>query len=233
MMKSSDVKEYIKNNQEQAVASWMNYLNQVRLDNLLSVLAQQDVNLRAVLGSVDQALKKIGEEIVGRNRGGLKGMHGFIAEVAEVGVGNAKEQIIGNETIYTLVDDNGPVDLVRNGIDIQQKFSMAGGLFSLGAVAEHMKKYPDYVNSGGKYQIPRDHYENLRKLRGITNEKEAIRALAGSGDGPSIREWRRIHKLIKTEKIQFETLEPSNFEYSDVQRGVYESTLEAEKESIR
>lgn len=227
------MKEYIKSNQEQAVASWINYLNQVRLDNLLSVLAQQDVNLRAALGSVDEALKKIGEEIVGRNRGGLKGMHGFIAEVAEVGVGNAKEQILGNETIYTLVDDNGPVDLVRNGIDIQQKFSVDGGRFSLGLVAEHMKKYPDYVNSGGKYQIPRNHYEVLRKLRGITNEKDAARLLTSSGDGPSIREWRRIHKLIKTEKIQFETLEPSNFEYRDVQRGVYESTLEAEKESVR
>lgn len=232
-MKSSDVKEYIKNNQEQAVASWINYLNQIRLDNFLSALAQQDVNLKAALGSIDEALKKIGEEIVGRNRGGLKGMHGFIAEVAEVGVGNAKERILGNEPIYTLLDDNGPVDLVRNGIDIQQKFSMAGGQFSLGAVAEHMKKYPDYVSSGGKYQIPRDHYEVLQKLRGLTNEKDAIRVLAGNADGPSIREWRRVQKLLETERIQFETLGPSNFKYSDVQRGVYESTLEAEKESLR
>lgn len=232
-MKSSDVKEYIKSTQEQAVASWINYLNQVRLDNLLSTLAQQDVNLRTALGSVDEALKKIGQEIVGRNRGGLKGMHGFIAEVAEVGVGNAKEQILGQEAIYTLLDDNGPVDLVRNGIDIQQKFSMAGGQFSLGAVAEHIKKYPDYVNNGGKYQIPRDHYDALRTLLGIKNEKDAVRLLSSSGDGPSTKEWRRIHRLFKTEGIQFETLEPSNFEYGDVQRGRYGSTLEAEKESLR
>lgn len=227
------MKEIVKSNQEQAVASWVNYLNQVRLDNLLSALAQHDLNLRDALGSVDEALRRIGEEIVGKNRGGLKGMHGFIAEVAEVGVGNAKELILGKEAIYTLKDDNGPVDLVRNGIDIQQKFSLAGGRFSLGAVAEHMQKYPDYVNSGGKYQIPRDHYEVVRKLRGITQEKDAIRLLTRSGGGPSMREWRRIHKLIETDSIQLETLEPANFEYSDVQRGVYESTLEAEKESLR
>lgn len=227
------MKEFFKRNQEQAVASWVNYLNQVRLDNLLSALAQQDQNLRNALGSVNEALEKIGVEIVGRNRGGLKGMHGFIAEVAEVGVGNAKELILGEEAIFMLMNDNGPVDLVRNGIDIQQKFSMAGGRFSLGAVAEHMQKYPDYLNNGGRYQIPRDHYEVVRKLRGITAEKDAIRLLTSSGDGPSIREWRRINQLIETESIQFEALEPANFEYSEVQRGVYESTLEAEKDSLR
>lgn len=227
------MKEIVKSNQEQAVASWVNYLNQVRLDNLLSALAQQDLNLRDALGSVDEALRRIGEEIVGKNLGGLKGMHGFIAEVAEVGVGNAKELILGKEAIYTLKGDNGPVDLVRNGVDIQLKFSLAGGRFSLGAVAEHMQKYPDYVNSGGKYQIPRDHYEVVQKLRGITKEKDAIRLLTNSGDGPSIREWRRTHKLIATESIQFETLEPANFEYSEVQSGVYETTLEAEKDSLR
>ena len=72
-----------KSNQEQAVAAWVNYLNQLRLDNLLNTFRQQDVNLEDALASVDEAIRKIDLEVVAANRGGVKGMHGFIAEVAE------------------------------------------------------------------------------------------------------------------------------------------------------
>ncbi|MGY1934198.1 hypothetical protein [Nocardia gipuzkoensis] len=145
-----DAAEFVTGAQEQAVASWVSYLNQLRIDNLLSALSQQDEHLRDALTSVDEAVKKIDLEVVAANRGGQHGMHGFIAEIAEVGIGNARNQILGHEAVYQWVNDNGPVDLMRGSVQIQQKFVAAGGRFSLGAIAEHLQRYPEYVRNGGK-----------------------------------------------------------------------------------
>ena len=85
-----NVERTIKSGQEQAVAAWINHLNQVRLDELFEAWRQQDINLERAQDSLDEARKLIFEQIIARDRGGLKGMHGFIAEVAEVGVRNAE-----------------------------------------------------------------------------------------------------------------------------------------------
>lgn len=228
----NDFTKFIKSNQEQAVASWVNYLNQVRIDQLLSSFRQQDENLLNALSSVDEAIKRINLEVVTSNRGGQHGMHGFIAELAEVGIGNARKQILGQDSVYQWVNDNGPVDLVRSGVDIQQKFVASGGRFSLGAIAEHLEKYPDYVKNGGKYQIPRDHFEVVERLRSMPPE-EAGKLLSRSGDGPSFTDWRRIDAFFRQGSIDLESLEPSTLEYRQVQRGVYESTMAAEENSLR
>ena len=75
---ADDAAKIAKSNQEQAVAAWVNYLNQLRLDQLVTALRQQDLNLRDALASVDGAIDEI-KKVVTSNRGGLKGMHGFIA----------------------------------------------------------------------------------------------------------------------------------------------------------
>ncbi|OYD67293.1 hypothetical protein [Rhodococcus sp. OK302] len=221
-----------KSNQEQAVAAWVNYLNQLRLDNLLSALNRQDVNLEDALASLHNATRKIDLEVVAANRGGVKGMHGFIAEVAEVGVGNARSQILGKGVIYEWKNNNGPVDLVRGGVEIQQKFVAAGGRFGLGAIAEHLEKYPDFVESGGKYQIPRDHFEVIQKLHAMPHE-EAGKLLTLGGDGPSLKDWARIQAFFEKGTVGIESLEPSHLEYHEVQRGAYGATLKAEEGSLR
>ena len=228
----SDPAELIESNQEQAVAAWVNYLNQVRLNTLLSALGRQDVNLTDALASVDEAIRKIDIEVVATNRGGVKGMHGFIAEVAEVGVGNARSQIRGGGTVYQWVNDNGPVDLMRGSVEIQQKFVASGGRFGLGAIADHLQKYPDFVKRGGKYQIPRDHFEAIQKLHAMPRE-EAGKALTLGGDGPSFKDWTRVHTFFEEGSVGFESLEPSHLEYSAVQTGTYSATLETEKQSLR
>lgn len=228
----SDATEFVTNTQEQAVASWVSYLNQLRVDNLLSALSQRDEHLRDALASVDEAVRKIDLEVVAANRGGQHGMHGFIAEIAEVGIGNARKQILGHEAVYQWVNDNGPVDLMRGSVEIQQKFVAAGGRFSLGAIAEHLQKYPEYVSNGGKYQIPRDHFEVIQRLHALSPE-EASKLLSRSGDGPSFRDWQRIHTFFQGGSVGFESLEPSTLEYNEVQRGVYTSTMAAEKDSLR
>ncbi len=228
----SDAKKLIKANQEQAIASWVNYLNQLRIDTLLESFAKQDENLRDAITNIDQAIKTINIEIVATNRGGNKGMHGFIAEVAEVGIGNARERILGKDAVYQWVNDNGPMDMLRSGIDIQQKFYADGGRSTLGAVMEHLQKYPDYVKNGGKYQIPRDHFETIQTLHSISR-KDTGRLLSRSGEGPSFKDWQRVDKFFTEGSIGMESFESSKLDYSHVQRGAYESTLEREKESLR
>ncbi len=228
----SDAAKLGKSNQEQAVAAWVNYLNELRLNNLLSALNRQHLNLKDALASVDEAIRKIDVEVVATNRGGTKGVHGFIAEVAEVGVGNARSHIYGGDAVYQWVNDNGPVDLMRGGIEIQQKFVAAGGRFGLGAIAEHLQKYPDFVENGGKYQIPRDHFEVIQKLHAMPYEEAGI-LLTRGGDGPSMKDWRRVQAFFEEGAVGIGSLEPSHLDYSEVQKGAVGATLETEKDSLR
>ncbi len=123
-----------KSDLEQASASWINYLNQTRLDKLFHQLQQQDGNLEQSMTTIDAALKTIKDEIIVKNRGGTKGMHGFIAEVAECGITNARKQVIGERANCVWINDNGPADLIRDGIQIQQKFVASGNHLSLQAM---------------------------------------------------------------------------------------------------
>lgn len=228
----SDAAQLAKSSQEQAVAAWVNYLKQVRLNGLLSALNRHDLNLADALTSVDDAIRQIDLEVVAANRGGVKGMHGFIAEVAEKGVGNARSQIHSGGIVYEWVNDNGPVDLMRDGVQIQQKFVQAGGRFGLGAIAEHLDKYPDFVANGGKYQVPRDHFEAIQKLHAMSRE-EAGKLPTLGGDSLSFKQWTRVQAFFEEGSVGIESLEPSHLEYSAVQKGTYNSTLEKEKEFLR
>lgn len=225
-----DAAKIAKSGQEQAVAAWANYLNQLRLDQLVDALRRQDVNLRDALASVDEAIDEI-KKVVASNRGGLKGMHGFIAEVAETGVGNARSQILGGNKVYEWVDDNGPFDLMREGVAIQQKFYAAGGNFGLGAIAEHLRRYPGFIESGHRYQIPSNHYEVVRELYLMPRE-EAGKALSRSSDGPSFKDWQRVQAFFEEGLVPFESLEPSHLDYREVQQGAYGATMAAEKDSL-
>lgn len=210
----------------------MEHLNQLRLDALLDALNRQDANLSAALNQLEGALRTIDLDIVALNRGHDRGLHGFIAEVAEYGVENARSALRGEGRVYEWLDNNGPADLLRGGIEIQQKFYMAEGHFGLRAVLKHLEKYPDFLERGGKYQIPKDHFETVRKLYEMGPE-EAGKVLARSGGGPSLTEWNYVHEFFAEGPVSFDALEPSHLEYAEVQRGTYHATLEAEKESLR
>jgi hypothetical protein len=227
-----DVPGVASSNQEQAVAAWIGHLNQLRLDTLLSRLAAQDEHLSDALSSIDSAVRKIDLEIVSRNRGGVKGMHGFIAEVAEVGIGNARRLVVGDGAVYEWVNDNGPVDLLREGIEIQQKFVAAGGRLGLGAITDHLTRYPDFLQNGGRYQIPRDHYEAIRHLLAMSPE-HAGTLLSRTGEGPSFKDWSRVQAFFDTGDVDLGSLEPSGLDYDQVQRGAFGETLDAEKEALQ
>lgn len=228
----SDFAGLPKSTQEQAVAAWLAHLNQLRVDALLEALNRQELNLESALATLDAAIKTIDLDIVALNRGQDWGIHGFIAEVAEVGVGNARSELLGEGRVYEWVNNNGAADLLRNGVEIQQKFYMKEGHFGLRAVANHLKMYPGFTEGGGKYQIPKDHYETVRKLHAMPLEG-AGKSLSRSGDGPSFTDWKRVQAFFADGSVSIDSLEPSHLEYAEVQRGTYHSTLDTEKESLR
>lgn len=223
----------IKSGQEQAVASWINYLNQVRLDRLMEVLQKEELNLNEAMSTIGETLKTISRDIVnnGKGRGGQYGMHGFIAEVAECGIGNAREQIEGKAPIYEWINDNGSEDLRRGATLIQQKFVNGGGHLSLQAIRMHLNAYPDFLDNGGVYQIPEDHYEKIKWLLSIS-EKEANKMPTSTGDF-SLKQWREVHEFFKNGDIPLDKVEPSKLKYSEVQKGTYEQTFSKEKDSLR
>ena len=228
-----EAKKMIKNGQEQAVASWINYLNQVQLDRLMEALQKEELNLNEAMSTIGETLKTISRDIVnnGKGRGGQYGMHGFIAEVAECGIGNAREQIEGKAPIYEWINDNGPEDLRRGATLIQQKFVNGGGHLSLQAIRMHLNAYPDFLDNGGVYQIPEDHYEKIKWLLSIS-EKEANKMPTSTGDF-SLKQWREVHEFFKNGDIPLDKVEPSKLKYSEVQKGTYEQTFSKEKDSLR
>lgn len=225
-----DNKQKIKSNQEQAISAWISYLNQVRLERLSQDLSKQDVNLEEALSTIDNALEIIQNQIIERNRGALRGMHGFIAEVAECGIGNATRKITGDTANYSWVNDNGPIDFLRDGIQIQQKFVESEGKLSLKAIKRHLSKYPDFLENGGKYNIPKDHYEKIMEL--WIMPKEIANKMPTSIGQFSFRQWNEVHETFGSDGISIEVLEPSFLDYDSVQSNRIGHRIEAEKESL-
>lgn len=226
-----DAEKIVKSSQEQAVGAWINYLNQVRLDRLIDMLGLQNQNLADAMNTIEIAFSTIKSDIIGRNRGGDKGMHGFIAEIAECGIGNARQQIIGNAPNYIWINDNGPADIMRGAEEIQQKFVQSGGHLSLRAITEHLNHYPDYLEHGKKYQIPKDHYDKIMVYLSMS-ESTANKLPTSTGEF-SLRQWKEVHTFFESTNVDISKLEPSILEYNDVQQGAIASTFDKEKEYLK
>lgn len=228
-----DKTKTIKSGQEQAVASWINYLNQERLNQLTKALNKEQINLNEAMATINEALNKISVDIVnnGKGRGGMSGMHGFIAEISECGIGNAREQIVGKAPIYKWINDNGPDDLQRGSTLIQQKFINSGGHLSLYAIRQHFSQYPDYLDNNKAYQIPKDHYDKIKWLLSIPEEK-ANKMSTSTGEF-SLKQWKEVHQFFEEGDIPFEKVEPSLLRYDEVQKGKYEETFSKEVDSLK
>lgn len=219
-----DVSTVAKSTQEQAVASWIDHLNQLRLDELISSLTKQDANLEESLKVLAEFKLDI-DTLINSNRGGETGLHGFIAERAQVSIANARKLIEGLKTEYILVDDNGPVDLLKDGIPIQQKFVQA--YLSLNAITKHLAKYPDYIKNGGKYQIPKDFYAALQKY--ATMPADQGNKLVGEERTLYVG----VQKFLKESNIRLTDIEPAVVNYKDVQKNKISGTIDKEKRGIK
>lgn len=222
-----DLNTNVKYIQESAVASWINYLNQLRLDELIENLQKQDVNLACTLKELDNLKKSIGE-VIKVNRGGKNGIHGFIGERMQVGLENAKRLIDGLEKEYTLIDDNGPIDYFKGNIPIQQK---ARKLFlGIPYIKEHFQKYPDFIKKGGVYEIPKDFYEELSKLWNLS-ENDA--KLFKNSNHERYLTWKAIQRFKKDVDIPLEKIRPMVVSFDEIQSDQYMNTIKRKEVEYR
>lgn len=100
----------------QADAVVVDTVNAIRIDHLLKRLAAIDRNKAGADNEIRQ-LKAEVQKLLTTNRGGVKGIHGFLGETSQVHISNIKAFINGEEPLYILLDDNSMTDYTR-GMEI-------------------------------------------------------------------------------------------------------------------
>jgi hypothetical protein len=220
-----DAKSALKSIQEQALASWITFLNQMRIDALIEKLSQQDIYLESALQELNELKASIAEWVVNRNRGGEKGMHGFIGERMQVSLKNAQNLIDGLKKEYYLIDDNGSVDYLRNLTPIQQKCVQDN--FGISAIKEHLSKYPNFLDEGGVYQIPKDYYEKLKSIWSLTPEE------AGRLTKSDYKLWKNLQSFFNETRIDPGKIEPMDVDYSEIQKETYNQTIKDQEKQIK
>lgn len=217
----------VKSSQEQAVAAWITHLNQLRLDELMVRLDQQDINLEEALAELAELKDFIGDP--SHILGSLKTKHGEIAEHVQVNFSNAENLIKGLKREYTFegVGRTAPADYLKNGQQIQSKFCN-GAKKTLAAVQKHLETYPDFVKNGSSYDIPRDQYELITKL---------LKSAESNPSSLSKEDWGIVNAARKFEQETglniFKDLNPATVDYDAVQQGVINDTIAKEEESIK
>jgi len=223
--------QVIKSTQEQATASWINHLNQIRLDELISNLAEQDINLEGALNELQQLKDFVAnpEYILGS----LKSKHGEIAEHVQVNIANARRIVEGLSPEHTFegVGRTVPEDYLFNGIKVQSKYlyGLVNTLKNDNGVLGHLAKYPDFLNEGGIYHIPKDQYEAMQKLLAMSDEEfnkasREVRAVI-----QKLKEFQQQTGIdLKSDKIQ-----PAIGKYDEVQLGKIDDTIDNEEASIK
>lgn len=152
-----------KSTQEQAIAAWITWKNQIRLDTLIQRMDRQDMNLEEALKELGYLKEFIGDPAHILGSEGTK--HGEIAEHVQVNFENARAAIKGLPARYTFegVGRTAAEDYLLDGRPVQSKFcnELRITFFSQHAIEFHLEKYPDFIKEGGSYDIPRDQYEKL------------------------------------------------------------------------
>lgn len=194
----------------------VNAVNANRISQLLKCIAEIDRNSEGAAEEI-RKLKAEVEKLLTTNRGGVKGIHGFIGETSQVHISNVKAFINGDEPLYILLDDNSMTDYLRGMQIIQQKACKANGYLGLDAIKAHKLKYPEFIEQGGVYQIPKDMYDRYERLK---NLPEATAMKLRKED---LRLWRYIKNFIGENPDV--VIEPMEVSYSDIQAGNIENTV--------
>lgn len=221
----------IDNNVEQGIASYIDYLNNIRLSDLLNSLNAilstetdklSDLATRSAnaLSNLDLAKLEI-ENLININRGGKTGVHGFIAEFAETGIRNARDVFEGMQKSVVLLNDNGPADILLQGKEVQMKF--------YANILEEIKQASNYDKMS--MMFPKDHVEVIEKIM------NGAKTVEYKGNTLSISQINSIRKVIEDESAlrgssYDEWLKSSLLRYQDVQKGTIDQTLSGEVNDI-
>lgn len=163
-------------------------------------------------------------KLIDSNRGGIKGVHGFIGERVQVVFCNARAIIQGENPLYRLVDDNGMTDYLRGDVLIQQKACISDKALGLTHILDHANKYPAFLDQKGVYQIPKDFYEIYTRF--IKMPKE----VAGKLLKEDYRMWSRVQSFH--DAAPDIRVEPMVVTYNEIQAGSVIDTIKCETESI-
>lgn len=220
----------IQSTQEQAVASWITYLNQVRLDNLINRLNQQDINLEDALNELAELKEFISNPL--HILGNDKTKHGEIAEHMQVNFQNARRVIKGLAKEYTFdgVGRTAPEDYLKNGQQVQSKFynGLKQTLFNKHGLLEHLETYPDFIKNGGSYDIPKDQYEKMLEL--LDKYKNSPTELSTSDYNLA----KKINDFLKNKDLKLgKDINPAVADYKEVQQDVAKNTINNEEKNIK
>lgn len=217
---------------DQGLAAYIDYLNHLRLTDLMATLeaifqaeeshlAELVARQRDALTELDWAKDEI-VNLVQHQRGGARGVHGFIAEVLETGIRNARSLYQGLGRVALLLNDNGPVDINLHGEDIQMKF-YANLLNEL----QQSSHYDQMM-----MMFPKDHVEVIHEIMAGAKVVEL------NGQVLTLNKIHTIRKVIEEESVRRgvpydKWLTSSVLRYQEVQQGAVAQTLSGEAEAIR
>ena len=222
-----NISRIIKSSVGQAEAAWVTKLNQIRLDNLVEALNRQDINLEEALGELQKLKDFIGDP--SHILGSSITKHGEIAEHVQVNVSNARRLIVGLDRNHTFegVGRTAPEDYLRNGNPIQSKF-YNGAKNTLTAIEEHLDGYPDFVNKGGAYDIPKDQYDEIMRVIKLSKSNPSALSKADMRLLKAIEQFEAKTGLSFTKDVN-----PSVAGYKDVQQGKINKTIDNEEKNIK
>ena len=214
----------------QGVGGAVDAINQVRADQYIRNIHFQDINLDGAIEQLNMARDFLGdpEHIVGS----MATKHGEVAEVFDVRFGNADRIIRGEDPNYSFdgVGRTDATDYLKNNLPVQSKFVQSN--LSMDAVLNHLEKYPDFVQSGGTYCIPKDFYEQIDVWMKMTPE-ELSRLPASEGGRLARNVVDNIKELeAKTGKSFNDLVEPSQVNYDQVQLKRAGNTIDAKEQEI-
>lgn len=211
----AEQKAMVQATEDQTAAAFSDMLKTIRLDRMAEGLRSEATN-KAAADGILQDLKDSAEHVVETNRGGVKGMHGFLAERLQCYGENARSAVKGDVLHYKLVDNNGPVDYYFDDIPVQAKACRSGGMFGLDHVAAHSDTYL-WFKAEGFYHIPRDFYNKAMKLLRMTAET------AGKLRREDYRQWKDVQAFFR-ENPDIK-VKPMAFDYDQCQAGNVEQTI--------
>ena len=221
----------IDNNVEQGIASYVDYLNNIRLADLMntleSILSNETDKLSDLASKSANALSNLDwakieiNNLIDSNRGGDTGVHGFISEFAETGIRNARVVYQGLQKSVVLLNDNGPADILLQGKEVQMKF--------YANILEEIKQASNYDKMSMLF--PRDHVEVIEKIM------SGAKTVEFNGNVLSGSQINNIRKAIEDESAlrgssYDEWLKSSLLRYQDVKKGTIDQTLSGEVNEI-
>ena len=240
-------KQSIDNSLDQGIASYVDYLNNLRLTDLMNkletILTSETEELSSLATKTANALSNLDRtkleinNLMDINRGGEKGLHGFIAEFAEVGIRNARDAYQGLQEKVVLLNNNGPTDIRFGNKDMQLKF--------YNDILDEIKKASDYEKRMSM-MFPKDHVEVIDKIMNgaknvkvngkilssskITNIRETIEA-ESARRGEPYSKWIKA-SVLKYDQVQKETIDQTlSDEVNDVNRKNIREQREIKKEA--